>query len=240
MTITLIAHTQLADFNGHDIAGLMTLDEDSTQEEDLLEFAGRSCYNSFHRPNELTRRNSDYLRNIIGQHHTSVLEHASASFYVTGHSRNMLLELTRHRHLSFSVRSTRYVDESDAQFINPPTIPEFLATHDSGEGREAVGAASQALRHTHWAYQELVEVLTKAGYPRKQAREAARSILPGGTETRFVVSGNLRAWRDVLSRRWSTHADREIQQFAHDILVHLKERVAPTVFEDFDLDRPFT
>ena len=33
---------------------------------------------------------------------------------------------------------------------------------------------------------------------RKMAREAARSVLPNATETKIVVSGNVRAWRTML------------------------------------------
>ncbi|WP_426717070.1 FAD-dependent thymidylate synthase, partial [Corynebacterium auriscanis] len=71
-------------------------------------YAGRSCYGSWSRPNEATRKDHDYLsRTLFDQGHFSILEHASATFYLTGVSRALLSEFTRHRHLSFSVRSQR-------------------------------------------------------------------------------------------------------------------------------------
>ena len=42
-------------------------------------------------------------------------------------------------------------------------------------------------------------------------REAARAVLPNDTETKIVVSGNYRAWRDFIAQRWTVHADLEIQ-----------------------------
>src|SRR5699024_12658323 len=43
-------------------------------------------------------------------------------------------------------------------------------------------------------YEGLVAEADEDGHGRKQAREAARSILPNMTETKMVVTGNLRAW----------------------------------------------
>jgi len=50
--------------------------------DELAEFAGRNCYQSFDRPNPATATNRSYLGNIIEQGHEFVFEHASASFYI--------------------------------------------------------------------------------------------------------------------------------------------------------------
>jgi thymidylate synthase (FAD) len=47
----------------------------------------------------------------------------------------------------------------------------------------------------------------------------------------MVVSGNLRAWRDVLGKRHSVHADAEIQEFAALVLGHLRS-IAPNSVQD--------
>jgi thymidylate synthase (FAD) len=72
-------------------------------------------------------------------------------------------------------------------------------------------------------YQTLYERLSARGVPRKQAREVARTVLPGGTETRFFVTGNIRTWREIIQKRSDPGADREIQQFANEIRKHLRE-----------------
>ncbi len=70
-----------------------------------------SCYESWHRPRPETYHDRDYIgRTIFEQQHGSILEHATATLYFTGVSRSFLTELTRHRMLSFSVRSQRFVD----------------------------------------------------------------------------------------------------------------------------------
>ena len=89
------------------------------------------------------------------------------------------------------------------------------------------------------AYTELLEGLEKrfadvsnATLPRKQARQAARSVLPNATETKIVVTGNYRAWRHFVAMRATEHADVEIRELAVACLREL-QRVAPNAFADF-------
>ena len=196
---------------------LMEHDEDAGDMDHLAEFAGRACYRAERKPNPATRANKDYLANIIRQQHTSVLEHASASFYITGVSRAFLCELTRHRHLSFSVQSQRFVDESEANIVVPPAIRD-------NDG--AVMVLGEVMDDVAPAYRDLVTYLVDRGLPRKQAREAARAVLPNMTEVRMVVTGNLRAWRDTLVRRLAPGADAEMREVADLICTEL-EAIAP-------------
>jgi len=201
-------------------------DEEDT--ERLIEFAGRACYQSFNRPNEATADPKDYIANILAKGHFSVLEHASASFYVTGVSRNLLLELERHRHLSFSVLSQRFVNSENATLIIPPALRNIDEDMLPKLWAEAYAAAQDAYAHT---------VASLGDLARKERREAARAILPGGVETKFVVTGNMRAWRDVLQKRFSVHADAEICELAGMILDELLV-ICPAAFSDFP-EEPF-
>ena len=80
-------------------------------------------------------------------------------------------------------------------------------------------------------YAGLVEELQEVeGLPRKQAREAARAVLPNMIETRIVVTGNLRAWHEVIERRTAPDADAEFQQVAGLIRDEL-QKLAPEVFK---------
>ncbi len=115
-SVKLLAHTVI---NDDVIAELMDIQPQSTDAETLVTFAGRSCYESWHRPRPETYHDKDYIdRTIFEQQHGSILEHATATLYFTGVSRAFLTELTRHRHLSFSVRSQRFVNESGANIVN--------------------------------------------------------------------------------------------------------------------------
>lgn len=198
-----------------------------TSIDELAELAGRNCYQSWNRPSAKTASNEGYLSNITEQNHFSVMEHGSVTFYVTGVSRSLLAELTRHRHLSFSVVSQRYVDANDLEFVYPPIIEEL-----EGDYWERATAELGYTRDSSLiAYNELVSIFENNGYKRKEAREAARAVLPNMMDTPLVVSGNIRAWRDVLSKRYHIAADREIQGFAEEVLKHLRV-LAPNCVQD--------
>lgn len=69
---------------------------------------------------------------------------------------------------------------------------------------------------------------------KKTALESARSVLPNCTETKIVVTANLRAWRHFLNMRGSIHADREIRRLACALAKQLKE-ISPLVFQDVEV-----
>ncbi|HEX5741808.1 MAG TPA: FAD-dependent thymidylate synthase [Pilimelia sp.] len=196
----------------------------------LAEFAGRACYQSWGKPNPATATNAGYLRHILEVGHLSVLEHGTVSFYFTGVSRSFTHELIRHRHFSYSQLSQRYVPERDAAMVEPAAIAEDPELHE-----QFVAAAEASVA----AYTALLEGLERkfadvgnATLRRKQARQAARAILPNATETRIVVTGNYRAWRHFVAMRATEHADVEIRALAVECLRQL-QKVAPAVFGDF-------
>ena len=233
--VELIAHTAIVP---DAIEQRMEIQEGSTDAETLTVYAGRSCYESWSRPNEKTREDKDYLqRTLFEQGHFSILEHASATFYLTGVSRALLAEITRHRHLSFSVLSQRFVDEEDANIVVPPAVRSAKeineAYYDEELGGGVIGATENLKVMGGLAiatYAGLVEELQEVeGLSRKQAREAARAVLPNMIETRIVVTGNLRAWHEVIERRTAPDADAEFQQVAGMIREQLQQ-IAPEVF----------
>lgn len=200
--------------------------------EALVEFAGRACYQSWDKPNPRTASNAGYLRHILEVGHLSLLEHANATFYITGVSRSCTHELIRHRHFSYSQLSQRFVPEHDSNVVPPPAI------RDDPDLERLFAKATDASRA---AYVELLDALEAkfADVPnailrRKQARQAARSVLPNATETKIVVTGNYRAWRHFVGMRATEHADVEIRQLAIACLRELLA-VAPTVFGDFEI-----
>lgn len=198
--VQLLAHTKIDE---KAISEWMGIQGASTDAETLLTMAGRNCYRSFHRPNEATYDDADYLRRtLFDQGHFSIAEHATATLYFTGVTRAFLTELTRHRHLSFSVESQRFINANDANIVMPPAVRRldeeqqnmFLIRAEDG---------IQDYRNTQDALDHL---------PKKQRNEAARAVLPNCVETRMVVTANLRAWHEVIERRTQPDADAEMQQ----------------------------
>jgi len=199
--------------------------------ERLAEYAGRLCYMSYGNPSGRTTH--EYLTNILHQGHGSILEHSVYVFLLEGISRSCSHELVRHRAgCGYSQLSQRYVDSSDVAFVVPPAIfgdqpAELLWTDSCIKAQETYEALVTA-NMDRYAYIE-DRVLR-----RKVARESARSVLPNATETKMVMSGNLRAWRTILELRCGEGAEREIRRLALSILQVLQAE-APAVFTDFEV-----
>jgi thymidylate synthase (FAD) len=200
--------------------------------EALAEFAGRACYQSWRKPNPATATNAGYLRHLLEVGHLSVLEHGTVTMYLTGVSRSLTHELVRHRHFSYSQLSQRYVPERDAAMVEPAVIAEDPGLH--ARFVAATGAAQVAYTELLEGLEKKFADVTNPTLRRKQARQAARAVLPNATETRIVVTGNYRAWRHFVAMRATEHADVEIRECALACLRELR-RVAPNVFGDFEI-----
>ena len=117
--------------------------------EQLVEASGRLCYVSYGKGR---KTNAEYVDNLIGQKHGSVLEHAVWNFIIAGVSRSFTHELVRHRAgWAYSQLSQRYVDESEANYVEPQVIAEDPELH---------ALWKQTIEASHEAYVQLTEALT--------------------------------------------------------------------------------
>ncbi len=204
---------------------------DSSDGERLAEFAGRICYMSQHNPAK--RTTADYLENIKKQGHGSVLEHAVYVVLIEGVSRSCTHELVRHRAgFGYSQLSQRYVDESHAAFVVPPAILGDAALEQAWEAQMTV-AQEAYVKAVEGLMQRYGRIEDKV-HRRKMAREAARSVLPNGVETKIVASANARAWRTMLELRAGEGAEQEIRRMAVAVLRALQAE-ASAFFSDFEI-----
>jgi thymidylate synthase (FAD) len=200
--------------------------------EQLVEAGGRICYMSFGKGRKTNR---EYIGNLVGMKHGSVLEHATWDFIITGVSRSFSHELVRHRAgWGYSQLSQRYVDESTANFVEPEIIARDERMH---------ALWLNAVRTAHQAYLDLVEGLMEPmtnvenkTERRKRVREAARSVLPNATETMIFCSANARALRHFIELRGAEGAEAEIRRVALKLL-RLMQQEAPTLFGDYEIAR---
>lgn len=178
--------------------------------EKLIERAGRICYAS--ECKEETR--DQFIKSRIKQGHESIIEHASASFYINNISRACSHQLVRHRLASFSQQSQRYVNESDFDYIIPPSM----------EDDERVKIYfKDCMDYRQRDYKIFQDCNIKP--------EDARFILPNACATRLIMTANFREWRHFLKMRLDSHAQWEIRKLAELILDELY-RISPAVFID--------
>ncbi len=207
-----------------------TTDSDVAGEK-IVETAGRVCYMSFAKPRP--GGNRAYIGHILEVGHGSVLEHAVFNVLIAGVSRSLTHELVRHRAgFAYSQLSQRFVDESQAEFVEPEVIAEDPELHRIW--LESVQASQAAYRELADRLTEKFKDLGDRTLRRKKAREAARSVLPNATETKIFVTANARAWRHFIEMRGDAAADVEIRRLAIAVL-ELLQRDAPNLFGDYTL-----
>jgi len=186
----------------------------------VIELACRTCYLSFHRFNPPSST-EELIKKIIQKGHHSVLEHAFATFRIKGGSRVFTHELVRHRLMSPSQESQRYVEYGKVRnfdVVLPATIEQ------SGFKDRYMEMAAECER----IYSEMV----KAGTP----KEDARYILPNGTTSEIVISANLREYRHIFEVRCHPRAHWEIRQICM-IMLEILMKETPIVFHDFMIDK---
>lgn len=209
-----------------------------TSGEDLIEFAGRVCYNSFApgvNPNvtKIREDQEEYIENILVSRHGSVLEHVSMTFGIIGVSRVFTHELVRHRvGTAISQESMRYVRLTDLPFFIPPSIqrkPELVARF------------IKILNRTWDDYKELEEALMPnngEGLSFKEKKELTstlRRVLPNGVTTSIVWTANLRTLRHVIELRTSPAAEEEIRDVFYQIGC-MAAHYYPSVFQDMKMN----
>ena len=178
--------------------------------EELLEHAGRICYQS-----EARGEPGKFIRARVAEGHESIIEHASATFEISGISRACSHQLVRHRIASYSQESQRYVDMSEPEWALPPAVLE---------SEEARAVWDKFADEVQGAYRALRDLGLR--------KEDARFVLPNGAATQIIATMNFRELLHFFRIRISPAAQWEIR----DVGVRMLELIypyAPGVFGEF-------
>lgn len=161
----------------------------------VIEQAASVCYNS------APTHDCKLVMQCYKSGHTSVLEHASFTFKISGISRACSHQIVRHRMASFSQRSQRYVDEDGFDYVTPPFI-------NNNEMNLAWFDFNTAMREASSSYDILKQKIPK---------EDARYVLPNACETTLYMTMNLRSLINFMNERLCTRAQWEIREVAKQI-----------------------
>lgn len=146
--------------------------------------------------------NHSHLKAAVASNHFSILEHIPLAFEVQDISRACLAQLTRHRHVSFSVQSQRYV-KLDSNNYHWMTIPNSIL--DNTTAFNWVVSIRDDIQDT---YNRLIEL----GIP----LEDTRIVLPNATRTNLIMSMNVRSFVEICQKRLCNRAQEEIRMlFLH-------------------------
>jgi thymidylate synthase (FAD) len=174
--------------------------------------ACRTCYSADYPVNiyenaEDEEKMLKLVERVISSGHYSTIEHIQVTFAISNVSRACTHQFVRHRHMSFSQKSQRYVKEKGQfDYIIPPTIgknPELLDKY-----KQFMTTASQ-----------FYSSLTEEGIP----AEDARFILPNAAASSLVVSLNLRELIHLANIRLCTRSQDEIRTMVKKMCDELTE-----------------
>lgn len=157
------------------------------------------------------------LQHIISVGHLSVLRFGMAVFKIEGISRVCLAQLTRSKFLDYLVRSSRYCDESDTDFIRPPGFDKLDAHMQT------------TIALWELSNRELYQTLREAG----MSKQDARFWLPQAQATELYVAGNYQAFVDFIKLRNTKHAQQEVREVAAEIKRQL-QTIAPLIYGNPD------
>lgn len=189
-----------------------------------LEKACRTCYRSEGLITEDSY--SRLLKNCINRGHESILEHEKITIrmYV---DIGVYKDLTRHRHASFSIESTRYCNygkdkfDNEIKFIKPCNIEE-----NTNEYIEWYGCLQQI--------EESYLKMTELGCTPDQMR----MILPHSTAAEVTMTANIREWKHILNLRCAKMTHPAIRQVLIPLLLKFKKEM-PEIFEEIPYDEDF-
>ena len=181
--------------------------------EKVIEQAGRTCYLSFDKSQKGSEKG--FIERLMKMGHESPLEHASATFRIKNCSRAMTHQLVRHRLMSISQQSQRYVSEDNFSYVLPDSVTDEYVQdyHDD---------------------METIRQMYNKWRSRGMKREDARYVLPNACISEIVVTANFREWRHIMELRLSKKAQWEIRKVCQKILGFLKEH-SPDCFADIQV-----
>lgn len=156
----------------------------------VIEEAASTCYDSEPSPD------GKIMKECIRSGHESVTEHTIFTFKISGVSRALMAQLTRHRiGTAFSIRSQRYCDEDQFSYVTPPDIEKDEVA------KELYDATMQNIANAY-------KILTLRGIK----KEDARFLLPNACETVITFSCNFRELRHICFERLCTRSQWEIRR----------------------------
>lgn len=181
---------------------------------DVIYTACRTCYSAdgaieiFDKMTSDNEKKLSLIKRVISSGHYSTIEHIQLTFAINNISRAATHQLVRHRHMSFSQKSQRYVREKgEIDYIIPPAI---------AGNKELCEKFEEHMKKTSELYQEFITNGIKG--------EDARSILPNATTSSLVCSLNLRELIHLANLRLCTRAQLEIRLAVKKMCMLVEEK----------------
>lgn len=194
-----------------------------------IEKCARNCYKSENNITEDTTSAVKMIGKLIEMGHTAMIEFADV--IVNLHCDvGVYKDLTRHRHCSFTIESTRYCNYSKGKFGNEISV---IKPCNMDENSGIYHTWLKAMNDMERAYMQMAEI--------GATPDQLRMILPHSTAASVMMKANIREWRHIFNLRCAKAAHPSVRQIMLMTLNEFHNKI-PVLFDDlyeqfkFDID----
>lgn len=184
-----------------------------------IELCARNCYKSEGNITNDISSAKKMIQKLLELNHTAMIEHYSVTFKIICDI-GVYKDLSRHRHCSFAIESTRYCNYSKDKFGNEITFIKPVNIKDNTD------------EYTIW-YNTMVEIeqayneMAKIGCTPDQLR----MLLPHSTSASVICTCNMRELRHIFGLRCAKAAHPSVRQIMLMTLNEFHKRI-PVLFDD--------
>lgn len=194
-----------------------------------IEKCARNCYKSENNITEDTTSAVKMIGKLIEMGHTAMIEFADV--IVNLHCDvGVYKDLTRHRHCSFAIESTRYCNYSKGKFGNEISV---IKPCNMDENSGIYHTWLKVMNDMERAYMQMAEI--------GATPDQLRMILPHSTAASVMMKANVREWRHIFNLRCAKAAHPSVRQIMLMTLNEFHNKI-PVLFDDlyeqfkFDID----
>lgn len=186
-----------------------------------LELCARNCYKSEDKITEDSAR--QMVRKLLELGHEAMIEHYNLTVKLTC-DMGVYKDLTRHRHVSYAIESTRYCNYSKGKFGNELTV---MKPCHIKEGTLEYQIWLSTMETIEKNYNAMAELGCKP--------DQLRMLLPHSIKADVIMTANLREWRHIFKLRCAPAAHPTVQEVMKMLLGTLKREI-PVIFDDIPYD----
>lgn len=165
----------------------------------------RNCTTDTDESVEYTETRDEAVRRFIGNMqdrcHWGPFEHQSITFSIKGGTRGFMQQLVRHRHATYDIQSTRYIDMSEAEVREPERLVPGTHTKSGEVQEDSIRKYRSAVGQSFERYQELLE--------KNVPKEVARGVLPINMKVNIGCTFNARTLFHLGDMRMSGETQNE-------------------------------
>lgn len=182
-----------------------------------LERCARNCYKS---EDKITADSAQkMIKKLIDLGHEAMIEHFSITVKLTTDV-GAYKDLTRHRHASFAIESTRFCNYSKGKYGNELT---FMRPSNMEEGTPVYNIWYQAMLDIEKHYLNMAA--------EGAAVDQLRMLLPHSTKADVFMTANLREWRHIFKLRCAPATHPSVREIMTMLLNEFRSKL-PVLFDD--------